>query len=78
MTIDEKVTVGMVNDIPKYIIWKGRSHNITKIGLHHRFREGSTLYHIFSVVAGTIFMRLKFDTDVLSWKLEEISDDLSV
>lgn len=78
MTINEKVTVGMVNDVPKYIIWKGKSHNITQIGLHHHYREGSTLFHIYSVVAGTIFMRLKFDTDILSWKLEEISDDFSV
>lgn len=76
MTIDEKVTVGMVNDIPKYIIWKGRSHNITKIGLHHHFRDGNTLYHVFSVLAGTMFMRLKFDTEVLSWRLEEIENEL--
>jgi hypothetical protein len=75
MTIDEKVTVGMVNNIPKYIIWKGRSHNITQIGLHHHFREGNTLYHIFSVVAGPLRMRLKFDTEILSWKLEEISEN---
>jgi len=77
MTIDEKVTVGMVNDIPKYVIWKGRSHNITQIGLHHVFREGRTLYHIFSVVSGTLFMRLKFDTDNLGWELEEILENLS-
>lgn len=76
MTIDEKVTVGMVNDVPKYVIWKNRSYNITKIGLHHHFREGSTLFHVFSVVAGTIFMRLKFDTEILSWKLEEINDQI--
>ena len=76
MTIDEKVTVGMVNDIPKYVIWKGRSHNITQVGLHHLYREGKTLYHIFSVVAGTMFMRLKLDSDNLSWKLEEISENL--
>ena len=77
MTINEKVTVGMVNDIPKYIIWKGRSHNITQIGLHHHFREGDTMLHIFSVIAGTMFMRLKFDTDVLTWELEEISENLN-
>jgi len=76
MTIDEKVTVGMVNDIPKYIIWNGRSHNITQVGLHHLFREGKTLYHIFSVTAGTMFMKLKFDTDTLSWKLEEIENGI--
>jgi hypothetical protein len=74
MTIDEKVTVGMVNNVPKYVIWKGRSHNITQIGFHHHFQKGSTLYHIFSVVAGTIFMRLKLDTEILSWRLEEIND----
>jgi hypothetical protein len=77
MTINEKVTVGMVNDIPKYVIWKNRSHTITQVGLHHHFREGSTLYHIFSVIAGTIFMRLKFDTEILNWKLEEINDEIS-
>jgi hypothetical protein len=71
MTINEKVTVGMVNNIPKYVIWKGRSHTINQIGLHHSFRLGKTLYHIFSVTAGTLFMRLKFDTESLSWILEE-------
>ncbi|KKR70038.1 MAG: hypothetical protein UU12_C0031G0017 [Candidatus Woesebacteria bacterium GW2011_GWA2_40_7b] len=71
MTIDEKVTVGMVNDSPKYVLWKGRNHTITQIGLHHVFREGKILYHIFSVVADTLFMRLKFDTESLHWTLEE-------
>lgn len=76
MIINEKVTVGIVNDIPKYVIWKGRSHNITQIGLHHTFREGNTLCHIFSVTAGTIFMKLKLDTDNLGWRLEEIEDGI--
>jgi len=76
MTIDEKVTVGIVNNIPKYVIWKGRSHNITQIGLHHVYREGKTLYHIFSVTSGTLFMRLKFDTDTLGWILEEVEDGI--
>ncbi len=74
MVIDETVTVGIINNAPKYVIWKGRNYTVTKIGLHHYFRQGRTLYHIFSVLAGTIFMRLKLDTDSLLWKLEEISD----
>jgi hypothetical protein len=74
LKINEKVTVRMVNDIPKYVLWHGRSHTITQIGLHHFYREGRTLYHIFSVVADTMFMRLKFDTDTLGWRLEEIND----
>jgi hypothetical protein len=76
MMINEKVTVGMVNDIPKYVVWKGRSHTITQIGLHHVFRLGTTLYHIFSVTAGTLFMRLKFDTDTLGWTLEETENGI--
>ena len=76
MIINEKVTVGMVNDIPKYVIWSGRSHNITQIGFHHVYRQGKTLYHIFSVVAGTLFMRLRFDTDALYWTLEESQDGI--
>lgn len=74
MTVDEKVTVGIVNDIPKYVIWKGRVHNITQVGLHHFFREGRTLYHIFSVISETLFMKLKLDTDNLIWRLEEVDD----
>ena len=76
MVLNEKVTVGMVNDIPKYMIWKGRSHTITKIGLHHHYKEGNILYHIFSAVTSTLFLRLKLNTDNLLWTLEEISDGI--
>ena len=77
MKINEKVTVGMVNNIPKYVLWKNRSHTITQIGLHHHERVGSTLYHIFSVISGTLFLRLKLDTDNLIWTLEEVGDQLT-
>jgi len=53
MTIDEQVSVGLVNNIPKYVVWKGRSYTITKVGLHHTFREGRTLHHALFVVVGT-------------------------
>lgn len=76
LKINEKVTVGMVNEIPKYVLWRGRSHTVTQIGLHHLYREGKTLFHIFSVVADTMFMRLKLDTDNLTWRLEEQSDGI--
>ena len=76
MIIDEPVTVGSVNDGPKYVIWKGRNYTITKIGLHHHFREGDTLYHVFSVTTDTLFLRLKLNTDDLTWRLEEIEDGI--
>lgn len=74
MVIDEIVSVGLVNNIPKYLIWKGRDYKLDKIGFHHSFYQGRILYHIFSVVAGTVFFKLKLNTENLLWRLEEVSD----
>lgn len=73
--INEKVKVGM-SDFPKWVSWKNKVYKVEKVGLHHTFREGRVLYHIFSVVTETLFMRLKLDTETLNWKLEEISDGI--
>lgn len=76
------VSVGVVFNhktrkvIPKWVLWEGKTHSIVKIGLHHKFREGRTLYHIFSVATETLFFRLRLDTENLFWRLEEISDGL--
>lgn len=75
MIINEKVGVILSDSFPKHVRWRGRNYSITKIGLHHTYRVGRTLYHIFSVLSGSIFMRLKLDTDNLKWELEEISND---
>lgn len=74
MNIDEPVSVGIVNNIPKYLVWKGRNYIVDKVGLHHTFSKGKILYHIFSVVAGTVFFRLKLNSENLLWRLEEVSD----
>jgi hypothetical protein len=76
MLINEPVTVGSVNGTPKYVIWKGRTHTIKKIGLHHHFSEGNTLYHIFSVATDTLFLKLKLDTSSLLWRLEEMENGI--
>lgn len=77
MTIDEPVTVGIVGMTPKYLVWNGRSRTINKVGLHHFFREGRTLFHVFSVVSGSMFFRLVLNTETLKWRLSEVSDGLS-
>ncbi len=59
-----------------WVVWKGRMHRIKKIGLHHTYRKGRNLYHVFSAVSDTLFFRLVLDTESLTWKLEEISDGL--
>lgn len=61
---------------PKLVIWKDRVYPIKKIGLHHSYRLGRTLYHVFSVITPTLFLRVVLNTDNLHWKLEEIADGL--
>ena len=61
---------------PKIVVWNGRSYSIVKVGLHHTFRQGRILYHVFSVASKTLFFRLVLNTETLHWRLEEISDGL--
>lgn len=61
---------------PRWIIWNKRLYPVIKIGLHHTFREGRILYHVFSVASQNMFFRLVLDTETLHWKLEEIADGL--
>lgn len=61
---------------PKWVVWEKRLYPITKLGLHHTYREGATLFHVFSVSTKTLFFRLVLNTETLHWKLEEISDGL--
>lgn len=60
---------------PRKILWAGREYYVTKIGLHHTHRVGRTLFHVFSVSANNIFLRLSLNTDNLFWKLEDVSND---
>lgn len=73
--IAESVIVGLSNS-PKWVKWKGRVYKIDKVGLHHTYKKGDTLMHIFSVVSGNLFMKLAFDTKNLSWELVEISNGI--
>jgi hypothetical protein len=59
---------------PLIIFWEGKKHKVQKVGYHHKVREGTTLFHIFSILCETLFFRLKLDTESLLWIVEEISD----
>ena len=80
--IDVPVSVSLVFNskkgkvAPRWVVWNGRRYPIVKIGLHHTYREGKTLYHVFSVTSKSLFFRLVFDTETLGWRLKEISDGL--
>lgn len=80
--VSEPVSVELISDhiklkvFPEWIIWNNRSYPVVKVGLHHTYRQGRTLYHVFSVTSETLFFRLVLNTDNLHWKLEEISDGM--
>jgi hypothetical protein len=75
VVVNERVKVGM-SDSPKWVKWKNRIHEIEQVGLHYTFREGRTLYHIFSVTTKTLCMKLSLDTETLIWRLMEVSDGI--
>jgi len=80
--IAESVSVSLVFDhlvnkvFPRFLIWNNRTYPVSEVGLHHTYRMGRTLYHVFSVTSKTLFFRLVLNTDNLHWKLEEVSDGL--
>lgn len=53
--------------------WEGELRKIERVDLHHFFRVGRTLFHAFSVYSNGGFFRLVFNTDNLSWEVDEIS-----
>lgn len=79
--IDVPVSVALIFDsrtrrvYPKTVLWDGRTYELIKVGLHHTFRRGRTLYHVFSAASQTIFFRLVLNTDNLFWRLEEVADN---
>jgi hypothetical protein len=62
---------------PRKVLWNGKEYLITQTGLHHTYREGRTLFHVFSVTANNIFFRLILNTDNLFWQLDEIDENLA-
>ena len=80
--ISTPVSVSLISDsktnrvYPKLIVWNGRVYRVLKVGLHHTFREGRILYHVFSVSTPSLFMKLILNSESLHWVLEEVSDGL--
>ncbi len=61
---------------PHMLHWQNRDYMVGEIGFHHRVREGRVIHHIFECVDDkqTMAFRLNFNTEVLSWTLEAVSD----
>lgn len=75
MNINEKVDVGF-NIYPRWVKWKNAVYKVEEVGLHHTYREGKTLYHVFSVATKTLFIRLILDTDTLNWRLTDVENGI--
>lgn len=78
--IDERISVVAVfgdtykSVQPFRIKWNGREYRITKVGYVHKYKEGKTLFHAFSVTDGLNFFELLFNTDELSWLIGRVAN----
>lgn len=81
--LDLPVTVQAVFDhkarkfSPSMVLFEGQEYTIVSTDYHHTYRDGRTLFHVFSVSSSTLFFRLVFNTEALFWTLTEISDGQS-
>ena len=78
--INEEIAVITVYDpekqrtMPWRLKWRGRSYHVVKLGYHHTVRHGRVLIHMYAVSTKTLAFKLRFDTEALTWTLEQISD----
>lgn len=78
--IKEPVSVSLIFDHKKRktliskVLWHNKPHKVTKQGLYHTYKRGSTLMHVFSVASDTISFKLILDSSSLTWTLEESYD----
>ncbi len=71
----EKIEVVFEKE-PKIFVWRRRKYWVKQIGLHHTYRQGRKLMHVYSLIANNLFFRLELDSESLDWKLTEIADGL--
>lgn len=80
MNINEPVSVTLIynGDLRKIKIsslkWRNRIYAVNAIDLHHYYRKGETLLHVFSISTRDLYFRLLFNTNNLSWIVEQIAD----
>jgi len=60
--------------MPVKIRWRKRDYIMQKLAYYHKVRQGRTMQHIFHVTDGNLDFRIRMDSDLLSWTLEEITD----
>jgi hypothetical protein len=61
--------------MPVAVRWAGGVKKITAVDLHHTYRVGRTLFHVFSVTTQGAVLILVLNTDSLFWEVEEVAYD---
>jgi len=61
--------------LPFALAWDGEVRKIKTVDLHHTYKVGRTLYHVFSVSTEGAFFKLVLNTDNLFWEVEEVACD---
>lgn len=62
--------------IPIALRWDGEIRKIISVDLHHTYRTGRTLFHVFSVFTAGAYFKLILNTDNLFWEVDEVSDGI--
>lgn len=60
---------------PREVRWGNNSYPVPRVNLVHGAREGVKRIFYFSVSDNTNFMKLRFDTETLEWRLVELYTD---
>lgn len=60
---------------PFKVKWRQREFIITKVGYVHKYKEGKTLFHVFSATDGVNFFELIFNVTELSWLIGRVADN---
>ena len=55
--------------------WKGREYLIQQVTYIRKYKEGRSIWHVFSATDGTSFFELQFDSESLKWMLGRVSDN---
>ena len=61
---------------PALLRWDGVEYKIKKVGLHYTYRNGKTLFHVYTVSSSDMSFKLVLNTDNLFWMVEQVSDGL--
>lgn len=62
--------------VPTIMTWQSRTYKFSDFGFYHPVRQGTRLFHIFTMADNAMTYRLAFDTEALSWELQEVTDGL--